>query len=105
MKGVFNGWKSWGAIDSNGDYYVDQNGAPSKQAKCVDSTEVGSWSEWSAEGPCEGSCPDVSFHKHYRTCSNGKCIGESVKNGRKCLKAEFKKRYGIEPISDWTYGF
>ena len=55
-----------------------------------------------AEGPCEGSCPDVSFHKHYRTCSNGKCEGESVKNGRKCLQAEFTKRYGIEPITDYT---
>ena len=90
MKGVFKGWMSWGATDSWGNFYVDKKGVPSKQAQCIDPNGIGTWSEWSAEGPCEGTCPDNSFHKHRRTCSNGNCDnGSSIKNGRKCLRVEF----------------
>ena len=85
--------------------YKNKDGEPSKQAECYDhSAEVGIWSEWSAEGPCEGNCPEDSFHKHYRTCSNGKCQGESVKNGRKCLKVNYTFSYEMKP-SEPTLNF
>ena len=34
MKGVFKKWKQWGDVDENGNYWVDNEGVPSKQADC-----------------------------------------------------------------------
>ena len=99
MKGIFKKWKSWGETDSEGNYYVDKNGIPSKQAECVSSAEIGTWSEWGAEGPCEGNCPQDSFHRRRRTCSTDNCGDElMVQNGRKCLKAEFSEKF-VEPVT------
>ena len=64
MKGVFKGWKSWGATDSDSNYFVDKNGVPSKQAECVSTEEVGSWSEWSAEGP------ELKKHLRAHSCAS-----------------------------------
>ena len=105
MKGVFKGWMSWGSTDSKGSFYVDKNGVPSKQVQCIDPNEMGTWSEWSAEGPCEGTCPDNSFHKHRRTCLGDYCgDGPTTKNGRKCLRVELEERLNpTEPALQYRF--
>ena len=93
MKGVFKKWRTWGDKDDQGNFFVDQNGVPSKQLECgvVD----GVWAEWS-DFSCQGSCPGNQLMKRTRKCldskeksvelSSDQCIGESEELGEKCLK-------------------
>ena len=95
MKGVFKKWKTWGSTDDEGNYYVDQNGVPSKQELC--GAVPGVWSEW-GDFSCQGTCPQNSFIKRTRECSNDHCIGPSEEIKQKCLRADFDQRM-IEPLS------
>ena len=104
MKGVFKKWRTWGDKDDQGNFFVDQNGVPSKQLEC--GIVHGVWAEWS-DFSCQGSYPkknDYKWHytNHYslmkrtRKCldskdksvelSSDQCIGESEELGEKCLK-------------------
>ena len=109
MKGVFKKWRTWGDKDDQGNFFVDQNGVPSKQLECgvVD----GVWAEWS-DFSCQGSCPGNQLMKRTRKCldskeksvelSSDQCIGESEEVGEKCLKIDFDEP-SVEPITKTEY--
>ena len=107
MKGVFKKWKNWGDKDEEGNYYVDQNGVPSKQQACAVLNGIwGEWSEWS----CQGSCPSDQFIKRTRKCVDGEgeelpleqCIGESEEIDGKCLQID-SALPSVEPITSYEH--
>ena len=106
MRGIFRGWGTWGDRDENGNYYVDKNGVPSKQATCRAEPAVPIWTEWS-DYSCSGSCPEDSFQKRTRKCidestneelSASQCDGESEEIAAKCLNVDFEEPF-VEPIT------
>ena len=117
MKGVFKKWKQWGDVDENGNFWVDNEGVPSKQEDCKEpiqcavngvpcKPEWDDWNDWS----CQGSCPENSVKKRSRGCRDSdtqtsiplencdSLDGEAEETGEKCLNVDFDQPF-IEPVT------